>query len=234
MNQSERLTVLTLLTLLLFLLPAYLLHVSEEFAGSLAGFLFGAAAVALIVGTLMYPLLKYNPRIKAILPARVSIRGLLSFHAYSGVIAAFLATLHTGHRFQSPIGVTLMTLMLVVIVTGIVGRYYVPGSAEQLRNFQSRLAQLRAEFDRVALQVATLPSSDFGGDRASFRISGIASVAELVAGIADLEREIGSRESLKAVLARWMLVHVSACILLFGLLTLHVAGEYYYGLRWLR
>ena len=52
------------LTLLLFLVPAFVLHTSPRFAGSLAGFALGVAAATLMVALLIYPLAKYSVRLK--------------------------------------------------------------------------------------------------------------------------------------------------------------------------
>src|SRR3546814_16748044 len=54
----------------------------------------------------------------------VSLGGLLSFHVYAGAIGALLGIIHSGHKFQSPIGIALVIAMLTVVVTGFIGRYY--------------------------------------------------------------------------------------------------------------
>lgn len=58
-------------------------------------------------------------------------------------------------------------------------------------------------------------------------------IMQLVEGIADLEYAIGSREVIKKVFMRWIVAHVVAAIVMYFLLALHIAGEIYYGLRWL-
>ena len=60
MSRTERLTVHVIVTLLLFLVPAFVLHTSPRFAGSLAGFVLGASAATLLVLLLIYPLAKYS------------------------------------------------------------------------------------------------------------------------------------------------------------------------------
>ena len=59
------------------------------------------------------------------------------------------------------------------------------------------------------------------------------SVRQLVEGIADLEYAVCSREAIKKTFMRWIVAHVVAAILMYLLLMLHIAGEIYYGLRWL-
>ena len=56
---------------------------------------------------------------------------------------------------------------------------------------------------------------------------------QLVEGISDLEYAIGSQEAVKKIFMQWIGFHVLAAIAMYALLALHVAGEVYYGLRWL-
>ena len=49
----------------------------------------------------------------------------------------------------------------------------------------------------------------------------------------DIEYAIGSREAVKRIFMPWIVAHVIAAISMYFLLTLHIAGEIYYGLRWL-
>ena len=123
MSETERLTVGAVLTILLFLVAAFVFHTSPRFAGSLAGFVLGTAAATLMLSLLIYPLAKYSTRLGSWITRLVSIRALLAFHVYAGVFGAFLAILHTGHKYQSLLGITLVVSMLVVVVTGFVGRY---------------------------------------------------------------------------------------------------------------
>lgn len=234
MNRTERLTVEVVLTLLLFLVPAFVLHTSPRFAGSLAGFALGVAAATLMVSLLIYPLAKYSTRLKPWITRVASMRALLAFHVYAGVFGAFLAILHTGHKYQSPLGIALVITMLVVVATGVVGRYYLPETSAELREEQSRLATLRSAYDRTAAAFAERQALE---DAAAAGISAPAlrdvSVRQLVEGIADLEYAVGSREAIKKTFMRWIVAHVVAAILMYLLLTLHIAGEIYYGLRWL-
>ncbi|ACS39681.1 MULTISPECIES: iron reductase [Methylorubrum] len=234
MSRTERLTVEVVLTLLLFLVPAFVLHTSPRFAGSLAGFALGVAAATLMVSLLIYPLAKYSTRLKSWITRVAPMGALLTFHVYAGVFGAFLAILHTGHKYQSPLGIALVIAMLVVVATGVVGRYYLPETSAELREEQSRLAILRSAYDRTAAAFAERQALE---DAAAAGISAPAlrdvSVRQLVEGIADLEYAVGSREAIKKTFMRWIVAHVVAAILMYLLLALHIAGEIYYGLRWL-
>ena len=233
MGGAERAIVGAVLTILLFLVPAFVLHTSPRFAGSLGGFALGAAAATLMISLLIYPLAKRSLGLRSLITRLVSIRSLLAFHVYAGVFGAFLAILHTGHKYQSPLGVALVISMLVVVVTGFVGRYYLPETAAELREEQTRLATLRSAYDRTAAALANRNAAANGDSLPSASTLIEVPILQLVDGIADLEYAIGSREGVKRIFTLWVVAHVVAAIVMYFLLSLHVAGEVYYGLRWL-
>lgn len=233
MGARERLIVDIVLASLLLLVPAFVLHSDPRFAGSLAGFALGSTAATLMILLLIYPLSKYSSAFKTLVTRLVSMRTLLSFHVYAGIVASFLALLHTGHKYYSPLGIALIVSVLVVVVTGFIGRYYLPQTAAEIREQQSRLATLRSAYDRTALILSTREPADSGGSPPSASALQEVPLLQLVDGIADLEYAIGSQETVKKVFAQWIGLHVVAAIAMYALLVLHIAGEVYYGLRWL-
>jgi len=233
MGGAERAIVGAVLTMLLFLVPAFVFHTSQRFAGSLAGFSLGTIAAILMVSLLIYPLAKRSPGLRSLITRLISMRALLAFHVYAGVFGAFLAILHTGHKYQSVLGVALVISMLVVVVTGLVGRYYLPETAAELREEQTRLATLRSAYDRTAATLANRSAPGSGDPLPGASALLEVPILQLVDGIADLEHAIGSREGVKRIFTPWIVAHVVAAIMMYFLLSLHVAGEIYYGLRWL-
>lgn len=233
MGDRERLIVDIVLAGLLLLVPAFLLHSDPRFAGSLAGFALGVSAASLMLFLLIYPLAKYSRSVKAIVTRVVSMRTLLGFHVYAGIAAAFLALLHTGHKYQSPLGIALIASLLVTVVTGFVGRYYLPQTAAEIRERQSRLATLRSTYDRTALVLSARASADADGPPISAAALQEVPILQLVEGISDLEHAIDSQEAVKKIFMQWIGIHVLAAIAMYALLALHVVGEVYYGLRWL-
>jgi hypothetical protein len=233
MSERGRLIVDIVLASLLLLVPAFWLHSDSRFAGSLAGFVLGTSAATLMVLLLVYPLTKYSRSFRALVTRLVSMKALLSFHVYAGIAASFLAILHSGHKYESPIGIALIASMLVLVVTGFIGRYYLPQTAAEIREHQTYLSTLRSAYDRTALN---LSSQEFvNPDGTPVRPAALQKVPllQLVDGIADLEYAIGSQETVKKVFMQWMGLHVVAAIAMYALLALHIAGEIYYGLRWL-
>ncbi|MGJ4943943.1 iron reductase [Bradyrhizobium sp. HKCCYLS1011] len=233
MNEKQRLIVDIVLASLLLFVPAFLLHSDGRFAGSLAGFVLGSCAAALLLLLLLYPVTKYSGAWKASVTWRMSMRTLLTLHVHGGILAAFFALLHTGHKFQSPLGIALVISLLIVVVIGFVGRYYLPQTVAELREQQSYLAVLRSSYERTAAYLSSRDAvaSDNSGTHASVLQN--VPLWQLVDGISDLESAIGSSDTMRKIFMPWIGVHVIAAIIMYALLALHVSAELYYGLRWL-
>jgi hypothetical protein len=224
MSDKERVIVLALGTLLLFLAPGYLLHVAPRFPGSLAGGALGIAAASLMLLVLLYPAIKYIGWLKARVTRHVSLGRLLSLHIYGGLLAALLAVLHSGHNYRSVLGIALVVDILVVVGTGFVGRYYLGHLGAEVRQERALLGTLRSAYDRIALRLGAASGTPTAPD---------VPVLRLVDAIADTEYSLTVRETAKRITGRWMVVHTVASIVLYGLLLLHIGSGIYYGLRWL-
>lgn len=222
MNETEKLSVGALLSAIALVIPGFLLHVAPRFPGSLAGSLFGIAGATLLVLLLIYSLVKRTLWIKQRVTKYASLRAILGFHIYAGVIGALLGIIHTGHKFYSPLGIALVSSMLTVIFTGFIGRYYLADVIADLREQQQMLAVLRTRYDAsaAALMNGTVDT-------------GQVSLGELIEGIAQLEYAIAGREATKRVFSRWIVVHIASAIVMYALLALHIWNGVYYGLRWL-
>jgi len=227
MGGKERLAVETLLTMLALFVPGFLLHAAPRFPGSLAGSLLGIAGALLFVLLLGYTLAKRIPWVKK----HASLRALLSFHVYAGAVGAVLGILHTGHTYQSPLGIALVMAVLTVVLSGFVGRYYVAQIGTDIRDQRQELGALRTRYDATASGIAAALQGNAVPAPAAAAPS--VPIRSLVAGIADLEHAIGRREALKRALARWVVLHIIAALVLYPLLALHIWSGIYYGLRWL-
>ena len=108
---------------------------------------------------LMYSLVKRTLWLKERVIKYASLRALLGFHIYAGVIGALLGIIHTGHKFHSPLGIGLVTAMLTVVFTGFIGRYYLADVGSDLREQQQMLAVLRTRYDRSAAALAGGPAT---------------------------------------------------------------------------
>jgi len=245
-SETEKHMAGALVSVLVLLAPGFLLHEAPRFPGTLAGGLLGIASAILFVMLLVYSLVKRSGWLRARVTKHASLRTFLSFHVYAGVAGALLGILHSGHAYQSPLGIALMVAMLTVVLSGFVGRYYLAQTAADLRQQQAMLGVLRAGFDRIAVDGAS--AAPHGGTAvalsdlrafvplASGSGAGSAEVPlrRLVSAIADLEHTIGRREALNRALSRWTVLHIAAALVMYPLLALHIWNGVYFGLRWLR
>ena len=225
MGDREKLTVLALGTVLLFLAPGYLLHVSPRFAGSLAGGVLGITAASLMILVLVYPAVKHIGWLNERVTRHVSQGRLLSLHIYGGLLASIIAILHSGHKYQNVLGIALVIDIMIVIATGFIGRYYLGHLGIELRQQQALLGTLRTAYDRVALRL--------GARQATVSVAPDVPILDLVDAIADVEYSLAARDAAKRIAGRWTVVHIVASIALYGLLLLHIGSNIYYGLRWL-
>jgi hypothetical protein len=224
-SEFEKLAVGGLITVLLLFTPGFVLHTAPRFPGSLAGSMLGIAAAALMVLLLLYPLIKHWTWLRQRVAARMSMRTVLSIHIYAGALGAVLGILHTGHKFESPLGIVLVTSMLVATLSGFVGRYYLSHLRVELQDQKAALDLLRAEYERIASAgSAQLLASPAGSS---------ASLPALIGAIADLEYGMRSRETIKRAFSGWMFIHITAALVMYPALALHIWNGLYFGLRWL-
>ncbi len=252
MQERERPIVTGLVLLLVVLTLGFYIHRDPRFPGSLTGGVLGISAATLMLVPLVYLFIKRIPPLKRAVTPAVSMRTLLAIHIYAGVLAPILGILHSGHKFQSPLGIALTTMMVIVALSGFVGRYLMAQITAGARDQQQLLSGLRREYDRVADdlvqspdQAATLrPLAGFFTRLAApFFVrdrsgpSGTAPAAvralRLSESMADLEYAIKTREVAKAAFGRWLACHIIIAIVLYALLAVHVWSVWYFGIRWL-
>ena len=247
--ERERTVVTGLLLLLLGLWLGFALHRSPRFPGSLGGGVLGVSAAVLMLVPLAYALVKRVDRLKEIVPARWPLPRLLAWHVYASIGGAFLAILHSGHRFQSVLGILLTAVMLLAILSGYVGRHFLRYLSLELKERQDSLVALRTAYDDLAGRIAALPQGPPAFTFASSLRGRLAAVIagmprpgeptelrlraiELTDAIADVEYAISADSVIKARLRVWLGVHIGTSIAFYVLLALHIAAGIQYGLRW--
>ena len=252
MKESERVVVTGLVVLLLILWLGFLIHRDPRFAGSLWGGLFGVAGASLMLVPLAYMIVKRVSPLRKILTGLISMRTLLAWHIYAGVLGPILVIVHTGHKFDSPLGIALTAMMLLVVVSGFVGRYLMNQFSQEIREKKTILAQLEFAYSATAKdlaghseQVAALrPWVGFWRRLAAgVLVETPASLNQpaldapvrsirLSDSIADLEYAIKTHETFKRWFSTWLKFHISISIILYGLLGLHIWAALHFGLRW--
>lgn len=250
MKTNERGTITGLVALLLLLWLGFLLHRSPRFAGSAWGGVLGVSGALLMLWPLGYSLVKRVPKLKAVVMRRVSMSTLLAWHVYTGVLGAILGILHTGHKFNSALGVALTTLMFASVLSGYIGRHFLGFLSHELGERKTMLAQLQTAYQQTASELAQQPNPALTAvshaffKRAAFSLFGVGNEAEqgqlalsaralrLAESIADLEYAVASDELIKRRFGLWLKLHIATSLLFYGLLALHVWAGVYYGLRW--
>ena len=247
MKNRERLIVGSILAVLVFGWLGFLLHVSPRFAGSGLGAVFGISGATLMLVPFGYVVVKCVPFFKARLTKYVSLQTWMSVHVYTGIVGALLALIHTGHKYNSPLGIALTATMLLVIVSGFVLRYLVPFVNLDIKDKLVLLQTARGDLDNAwglleksgaemrglpkePLLTAGLPS--LGLAMASEPLPG--RVTTLAECVADLEYSVHTDELLKRWFSRALKVHIALSVVLYGMLAAHITSSIYFGLRWLR
>ena len=249
MREREPLVAGGLVVLLLVLWLGFLVHRDPRFAGSAWGGVLGVSGAALMVASMAYSVVKRVRPVKAWVTRRVSMRAVLGWHMYAGFLGAILGVLHTGHKFDSPLGVALTASMLVVVLSGYVGRHLMKQIALEVREKKELLTRLESAYRQTAGELAADPDqaalvrpwSGFWGRlvAAVFQLfprtvspSAAVRSLELAESIADLEYAIKTHETFRWWSGFWLRVHVVTSGLMYVLLALHVWTAVHYGLRW--
>lgn len=251
MKEKERVIVTGLVVLMLILWLGFTVHVSPWFAGSFWGGVLGVSGAVLMLVPLAYLVVKRVRKLKKVVTKRVSMRTLLAWHIYAGVVGPILVLLHTGHKFESYIGIALTGMTLVVVLSGFVGRYLMGHISRDVKEKKAMLAKFQGAYAEVTERLARQPEHalilrPFAGffsrlaaalflPHAQSPYSGrfnVAETARLVDSMADVEYAVKTHERFKAWFAKWLKVHIWISLVLYLLLVLHIWASIHFGLRW--
>ena len=246
MKNRERFIVSSIFAVLVFGWLGFLLHVSPRFAGSGLGAVFGISGAVLLLVPLIYVFVKRIPFFKEHVGKYISLQTWLSIHIYTGIVGALLALIHTGHKYNSPLGIALTATMLLVVVTGFVLRYLTPFVNLDMKDKLLLLQTARGDLDSAWGVLEKSATERKGLPKAPLITAGLASlglsfasdspagqVTTLAGSVADLEYSIRTDELLKRWFARALTAHIAISVLMYALLAAHIAAGIYFGLRWL-
>ncbi len=251
MGEREPLVATALVLLILVVWWGGVFHVSPRFAGSALGGALGVSGAFLMLGPLVYLVIKRIKPIKAAVTRHVSMRTLLAWHIYAGLLGSLLVLLHTGHKFESVLGISLTALTLIVVFSGFVGRYLLRQIGDDVRRKRGLLSRLYEAYDAAAERLtieperrslihplrsglvrAFLTESSAADTTDAMDVASPVAVARLVGSIADVESAIQARETFKRWFSRWLRLHIVLATALYLLLCLHVWAGIHFGLRW--
>ena len=247
MQERERVVVTGVFSVLLLAWLGFLVHRSPRFPGSGVGAAFGIAGAALMLVPLAYPIVKRIPFLHARITPHASMPSLLAVHTYTGIVGPALALIHTGHKFDSVLGITLTASILLVVVSGFTGRYLLSYVNYEIADKLAMLQTARGDLDSAWGVLEKSPAEMRGLPKAPVLAAGLASMGfELESGglagqvtrtaesVADLEYAIRTHELFKRWCRRWLMLHIVLSVIFYGLLALHIWSGVYFGLRWLR
>ena len=240
-----------MLLLQLILWLGFLVHRSPRFPGSSAGWVLAiTAAFLMVVPPLIYSAAKRNGSFKKLITKKIPFGKLLTWHIYTGIAGSILAILHTGHRFESNLGIWLTTMMMLTILSGFIGRYFLSYSSQELREKQDQLNLLATQYNQLIGGVAQKPEPEITYTashgfirRAINSFVGTEKFSEgtqvplsvralrLAESIADLEYAIKTHEFLKRRTASWLKAHIATSCAFYLLLIIHIWSAIYFGLR---
>lgn len=246
MKEQERIIGFALLTLVVMSWLSFAFHTDSRFAGSYYGGILGIAAAFLMFSTLIYVAVKRISWLKRLTTRMVSMRTILTCHVYSGILGSILALMHSGHKFQSVLGIALTAVMLGVVFSGFVGQYLMSFISEETREKRTSLSTLEQRYRETALALAEYPDrqnivrslshswflSWFTGVSPDIQLAKEAH--QLSESISDLEYALRSYAAIKIIFGRWIKFHIILSIFLFILLVMHIWGGFYFGVRWLQ
>ena len=252
MNDREPLFAVAAILILLFIWFGGMIAPSHHFAGTALGGALAVIGSLLFMSPLLYVAVKRIPTLKAWVSHHIPMRKILVWHIYAGYLGMILVLLHTGHKFNSVLAASLLGTALLVVLSGIVGRYLQKQIGDDVRSKRKVLNQLYDEYDGVtalqtnsadnaaftfgrykrlrALLVADGAPQDTGPN--SIGAYAIARIVNLVGSISDIESSIASRESLKQWFTWWYRVHFVLAIVMYSFLILHIWSSIHFGLRW--
>lgn len=223
----------------------FLFHRSPRFPGSGVGLVFGIAGAALMLVPLVYPIAKRIPFLHARITKHVSMQSLVAMHIYTGIFGPLLAIVHTGHKFNSLLGITLTAVMLLVVVSGFAVRYLLTYVGHEIKDKLLLLQTARGDLDSAWGVLERSPAEMRALPKAPVLRAGLASlgidipvggpaeeVIRIAEGVADLEYAVRTHELFKRWFGLSLKLHIVLSVILYVLLGLHIWSGVYFGLRW--
>lgn len=224
----------------------FFVHRSPRFPGSGVGAVFGITGAALMLIPLAYPVAKRIPFINARITQYISMQMLLTLHVYAGILGPLLALIHTGHKFDSTLGIAVTAVMLLVVVSGFAVRYLLTYVNQEIKDKLVLLQTARGDLDKSWGTLENAPAEMRALPKAPVFVAGLASlgieipingpageVIRTAEGVTDLEYAVRTHEVFKRWFARSLKLHIVLSVILYVLLALHIWSGIHFGLRWL-
>lgn len=226
MQSRDRSVAVSIFFLLLVFWLGFLVHRSPRFPGSGWGGFFGVTAALFMLVPLVYTLVKRIAPLRRTFTQRFSIRALLQAHTYLGLIGALLALIHSGHKFLSALGIALTAAMLLVVISGFIGQYFLRYVADDIREKQGELGALWRTLEVKSRALASGPLES------SVPMQAAAELIPVATATAELQYSLHFQERVRTLFNAWLNIHIVCSVLFYLLLGLHVWAGIHFGLRW--
>ena len=246
MKEREGIILTGVLCVLFFAWLGFLVHRSPRFPGSGVGAVFGITGAALMLIPLAYPVVKRIPFINTRITQYISMQTLLTLHVYAGILGPLFALIHTGHKFDSTLGIALTAVMLLVVVSGFAVRYLLTYVNQEIKDKLVLLQTARGDLDSAWGILENSPADMRALPKAPVFVAGLASlgieipingpageVIRTAEGVTDLEYAVRTHEVFRRWFGRSLKLHIVLSVILYVLLALHIWSGIHFGLRWL-
>lgn len=220
------------------LVLGFLFHQSPTFAGSLPGHGLGIVGSIMILMTLIYPFRKRVLKKKG-------RQNPLNSHVTYGLLGPSLVVVHSAHKFSSLIGILVFLSLVLVVFSGIVGRYMYKKVNRSLREQKRDQKMMKARIESHKEEMIADCKADKTAEASEMEIAGGSEAyspeemlekcgewLDEVRTLAEIEYATRFFDRLKTVFSRWIRIHYIISGLLFALMIVHVMTTIYYGLRW--
>lgn len=226
------------------LVLGFFIFPSQPFCGSLAGHFLGIAGTIIMLLTLIYP---FRKRVQG----KKGKKNPINTHIYYGLIGPSLVVLHSGHDFSSLIGNFTFLSMLLVVLSGIVGKFLFKRVNRTLRDEENDLAALERLFQKRKDETAVLGCRMYLGlenaelqegaagtvfsyqDTGEVAEEGCRELVDIARSMAEREHAIEAYTATKNLFSRWIRMHIYLTVFLFAMILVHILTTVYYGLRWI-
>ncbi len=251
MRKHDPILIGGLVALLFVIWLGFPLHASPRFAGSFWGGVLAIIGTTLMLVPLLYSIIKRIKRVKKVVTRYASMKNMLTWHIYAGVFGPILVLLHTGHKYESPLGIALAAMTLIVVLSGFIGRFLNARITRTIKAKQAMLKELNTAYQEAGDDLHRHPDAasslkPFTWIFTRFILrflmkpepaqqdlsSKVAHTIELAESIADLEYAIHTHEIFKRVFKIWLRTHIILSTVLYVLLAFHVWSAIHFGLRW--
>lgn len=160
-----------------------------------------------------------------------NMAGWLRFHIVTGLVGPYMVLLHTSMKFQGIAGLA-MLLTVVVVISGVVGRYIYTAVPRAIDGTELESAAIDTQIAHVALA----PAGSTGRDAASPVSAAVsrpgadraADVQPSTAEQHSLDRRLHRLAAERNALALWRSLHVPLTWVLFATALVHTVGALYY------